>query len=181
MHTVHTAMAQAKRIVRFMRSASTPMGTAPKMPINAMANGRKPTAASETWNRCLMPSTAWASDWRSPLSRATVAASATSGAQPYRTARPNCSPPPAGVSDTVSQSLMVVDLEVLDLDHHRQQVAHVEAGDREGPVVIGRLVDHVDAVVLLLVRTRSFEHLVELLDAVDLHPEVVHPRPRHVG
>src|SRR5436190_12531870 len=180
MHTVHTAMAQAKRIVRFMRSASTPMGTAPKMPINAIANGRKPTAASETWNRSSMPLTAWASDRRSPLSRATVAASATSGPQPYRTARPNCCPPGAAVSDTVSQLFMVVDLEVLDLDHHGKQIAHVETGDRERAVVLRRLVDDVDALVLRLVRTRSLEHLVELLDAVHLHAEVVHPRPGHV-
>src|SRR5437588_10643216 len=79
-----------------------------------------------------------------------------------------------------SRSLVVVDLEVLDLDHHREQVADVEAGDGERAVVLGRLVDDVDAVVLLLVRPGPGQHVVELLDAVDLHPEVVHAGPGHV-
>ena len=40
------------------------------------------TAASDTWNWCWIPSTACESDWRSPLSSAVVAASATRGSQP---------------------------------------------------------------------------------------------------
>jgi hypothetical protein len=47
-----------------------------------MAKGSHPTAESETWKCLWMPSTAWESDWRSPLSMATVAASARRGSHP---------------------------------------------------------------------------------------------------
>ena len=82
MHTVHTSMAPAKRIVRRMRSARMPRGKAPTTPTMAMAKGRKPTTESDTWKLCLMPSTACDSDWRSPLSSAVVPASAIKGIHP---------------------------------------------------------------------------------------------------
>src|SRR5215207_884046 len=67
----------------------------------------------------------------------------------------------------------------LDLDHHRQQVPHVEARDREHAVVGDLAVDDVDAVVVRSERLGAGEHVVELLLGVDRHAEVVEPRAGH--
>jgi len=50
---------------------------------------------------------------------------------------------------------------VLDLNHHGQQIADVEAGDHQDAVVFCLLVDDVDAVVLLLEPLGSLEELIE--------------------
>src|SRR5829696_6347897 len=67
----------------------------------------------------------------------------------------------------------------LDLDHHRQQVPHVEARDREHAVVGDLAVDDVDAVVVRSECLGAGEHVVELLLGVDRHAEVVEPRAGH--
>src|SRR5215207_3298191 len=61
----------------------------------------------------------------------------------------------------------------LDLDHQRQQVPHVEARDREHPVVGDLPLDDVDPVVTHLERLGSGEHVVELLLGGNGHAEVV--------
>src|SRR5215218_4264828 len=67
----------------------------------------------------------------------------------------------------------------LDLDHHRQQVPHVEARDREHAVVGDLPVDDVDAVVTRSERLGPAEHVVELLLGLDRHTEMIEPRARH--
>src|SRR5215218_3955240 len=69
----------------------------------------------------------------------------------------------------------------LDLDHHRQQVPHVEARDRKHAVVGDLPVDDVDAVVPRSERLGPGEHVVQLLLGLDRHAEVVEPRAFHRG
>ena len=79
MQIVHTTMAITINVARRHRSASAPNGMLPATPTSTMAAPSHPRAVSLTPKSAWMPSRACESDRRSPCSRASVPASATTG------------------------------------------------------------------------------------------------------
>ncbi len=79
MQIVHTTMAITINVARRHRSASAPKGMLPATPTSTMAAPSHPRAVSLTPKSAWMPSRACESDRRSPCSRASVPASATTG------------------------------------------------------------------------------------------------------
>src|SRR5436190_307977 len=70
-------------------------------------------------------------------------------------------------------------LEVLHLDHQRQQITDVERRQLQYAVVVEVLLDDVHPVVALLELLRLGEEVVELVHRVDRHAEVVHAWALH--
>src|SRR5262249_23774196 len=76
-------------------------------------------------------------------------------------------------------SILLLVVPPLNLDHHRQQVLHVDARDCEHAVVISLLVDDVDAVVACLPLLCARQDVVELGFGGNRQPEVVETRALH--